>query len=568
MISLREEVYDLTVLLGGFKIPKKRRSTKMPNEKDKRKDSPEINDETENKKDEAKSGSDEEIETKRADLKSKIKENLRKAIDFQTEIKELTGKTLEGLEKMDDLSKMLEELYHQAEERVESLEKDLEEKTSVPDGEKPEEEGVDFEQLLSKAKEIKELLRRPDTVEPEVFEEEREEKVEEEGAPEEVVEEEPVEEISPLDAVDKTIKMKPGEEVEMEPVPEEKEEPGIEEAIAEEAPGAGEEAEKAPAEEISPIEAVDETDKVEPKEKEEMEPVPEEKEEADIEETIAEEAPVAGEEAEEEPAEEISPLEAMDKTIKMKPGEEVEMEPVPEEKEEPVVEEAKAEEAPATGEEAEEEPKEEISPLEALDETIKIKPKERLKRKGETAEKRGAAPEAAEVSGFPKRRASDALEILEKYKKAEPEEEAEVIYYENDDIKILDSECIVSAVLSRLEEAEKLYKKLAKTESPIDQFFVKQEIIRSQEALRGVILAGTRMLEKESCTLPQYTIGVINMDVLKEILEKLSMQNWSKKTDFNLFNEYAAKLKKDYYARISSLVDYLKSLIDELGLEF
>ena len=107
----------------------------MPKEKDKRKDTSEV--------------PEEEIETKRADLKSKIKENLKKAIDFQSEIKELTGKTLEGLERMDELSKMLEDLYHQAEERVESLEKDLEQKTSVPDGEKPEDESVDFEQLLS-----------------------------------------------------------------------------------------------------------------------------------------------------------------------------------------------------------------------------------------------------------------------------------------------------------------------------------------------------------------------------------------------------------------------------------
>jgi len=424
----------------------------MPKEKDKQKESPEITEETEDKKDDVKSDKEEEMQDERADLKSKIKENLKRAIDFQTEIKELTGKTLEGLEKMDDLSKMLEELYHKAEEKVESLEKDLEEKTTVPEGEKAEEEGVNFEQLLSKAKEIKEMLRRPGEIEPGGLEEE---KVEEEGAHEEPVEEAPAEEISPLEAVDEIIKMKPGEEVEMEPVPEEKEEPGIEEAKAEE-------------------------------------------------------APVAGEEASEE----------------------------------------------------------EISPLDALDATIKIKPGEKLEKGAAQEEKRGAGGEEADVSGFPKRRASDALEILEKYKKAEPEEEAEVVYYENDDKKILDSECIVSAVCSRLEEAEKLYKKLSKTESPIDQFFVKQEIIRSQEALRGVILAGTRMLEKESSTLPEYTIGVMNIDVLKEILEKLSMQNWSKKTDFSLFNEYAAKLKKDFYARISVLVDYLKSLIDELGLEF
>ncbi len=466
----------------------------MAKDKDKRKEPFEITEETEDKEDDVKSDKEEEMNGERADLKSKIKDNLKRAIEFQTEIKELTGKTLEGLEKMDDLSKMLEELYHKAEEKVESLEKDLEEKTTVPDGEKPEEEGVNFEQLLSKAKVIKEMLRKPGEIEPGGLEEEKEERVEEEGAPEEPIEEASAEEISLLEAVDETAKVKAEEEVEIEPMPEEKEEPGIEEAKAEEAP-----------------------------------------------------------------EEEISPLEALDKTIKMRPGEEVEMEPVPEEKEEPGIEEAKEEEVPVAG-------GEEISPLDALDETIKIRPMEKKRAKQE--EKKGAGGEVDDVSGFPKRRASDALEILEKYKKAEPEEEAEVVYYENGDKKILDSECIVSAVCNRLEEAEKLYLKLAKTESPIDQFFVKQEVIRSQEALRGVILAGTRMLEKESSTRAEYTIGVMNIDVLKEILEKLSMQNWSKKTDFSLFNEYAVKLKKDYYARISSLVDYLKSLIEELGLEF
>ncbi|HDZ26910.1 MAG TPA: hypothetical protein ENH65_10425 [Candidatus Aminicenantes bacterium] len=455
----------------------------MPKENDKGKESFEITEETEDKEDDVKSDGEEEMNDERADLKSKIKDNLKRAIEFQTEIKELTAKTLEGLEKMDDLSKMLEELYHKAEEKVESLEKDLEGKTTVPEGEKSEEEGVNFEHLLSKAKEIKEMLRKPGEIEPGGLEEEKEEKVEEEGAPEE--------EISPLEAADETAKGEAEEDAEIEPLSEEKEEPGIEEA----------------------------------------------------------------------PEEDISLLEAMDKTIKMKAGEEVEMEPVPEEKEEPGIEEAQEEDAPDGDEE-------EISPLEALDATIKIKPMEKLKKKAAQEEKRGAGGEEDEVSGFPKRRASDALEILEKYKKAEPEEEAEVVYYENGDKKILDSECIVSAVCSRLEEAEKLYKKLSKTESPIDQFFVKQEIIRSQEALRGVILAGTRMLEKESSVLPEYTIGVMNINVLKEILEKLSMQNWSKKTDFGLFTEYAAKLKKDYYARISSLVDYLKSLIEELGLEF
>jgi len=441
----------------------------MPKEKDTRKGTPENPEETENKKDDAKSKEEEidesdqeeankeseegkedqtmnnEFDNKKANLKSEIKENLDKAIEFQKEIKELTGRTLEELEKMSELSKKIEEFYQEAGERVESLEKDLEEKAVVPEGEKPEEEGVDFEQLLSKAKEIKELLKQPEVIKPEEGEKEEEKTVEVE--------------ISSLEAMDETIKMKAEEKPEEKPLPEEKEEPGVEEAEAEE-------------------------------------------------------APVPGKEGEEAFEVEVSPLEAMDETLKMKAEERPEEKPLPEEKREPGVEEA-------------------------------------------------------EVSGFPKRRASDAIEILEKYKKAEPpEEDAEVYYYENNDKKILDSECIISALSSHLEEAEKLYKKLSKTDSPIDQFFVKQEIIRSQEALRGIFLTSIRMLEKESCTLPQYTIEVLNMDVIKETLEKLSMQNWSKHEDFNLFSEYAKKTNNDFYARISPLVNYLKSIIDELGLSF
>ncbi len=495
----------------------------MPKEKDTRKGTPENPEETENKKDDAKSKEEEidesdqeeankeseegkedqtmnnEFDNKKANLKSEIKENLDKAIEFQKEIKELTGRTLEELEKMSELSKKIEEFYQEAGERVESLEKDLEEKAVVPEGEKPEEEGVDFEQLLSKAKEIKELLKQPEVIKPEEGEKEEEKTVEVE--------------ISSLEAMDETIKMKAEEKPEEKPLPEEKEEPGVEEAEAEE-------------------------------------------------------APVPGKEGEEAFEVEISSLEAMDETIKMKAEERPE-EKAPPEEEEPGIEEAQAEEAPVSGKEGEEAFEVEVSPLEAMDETLKMKAEERPEEKPLPEEKREPGVEEAEVSGFPKRRASDAIEILEKYKKAEPpEEDAEVYYYENNDKKILDSECIISALSSHLEEAEKLYKKLSKTDSPIDQFFVKQEIIRSQEALRGIFLTSIRMLEKESCTLPQYTIEVLNMDVIKETLEKLSMQNWSKHEDFNLFSEYAKKTNNDFYARISPLVNYLKSIIDELGLSF
>lgn len=165
------------------------------------------------------------------------------------------------------------------------------------------------------------------------------------------------------------------------------------------------------------------------------------------------------------------------------------------------------------------------------------------------------------------RRATDAEEILEGYKKIEPPEESgEVCYYEHEEKQIVDSNCLVQSMIRHLEEGKNLYIKLSQTESPKDQFFVKQEIIQHQEALRSVVEIISRMLEKETCSLPEYTKDVINSKTIKEILENLSMQNWSNQDDFTFFDEYAKKVKSDYGAKVTSRVDYLKSIIEELGV--
>jgi len=169
---------------------------------------------------------------------------------------------------------------------------------------------------------------------------------------------------------------------------------------------------------------------------------------------------------------------------------------------------------------------------------------------------------------FRGRRSSDATGTLEQYKKTEsPEEGTEIYYYEKDDKIILDSECIIQSLSSHLEEAKKLFIKLSQTEAPKDQFFVKQEIIRHQEAVRGVVLASVKMLEKESCSLPKFTTEIVNASFLKEILEKLSMENWSNQDDFTFFDEYASKIKKDFYERITPKVNYLRAIIEELEIQ-
>ena len=175
-------------------------------------------------------------------------------------------------------------------------------------------------------------------------------------------------------------------------------------------------------------------------------------------------------------------------------------------------------------------------------------------------------PDVGEVSSFTGRRASDAIDVLSKFKKTEPEEGGEVYYYEHNERRIVDSECIVTAMQKHLDEGKKLYEKLAQTEAPKEQFFVKQEIIRHQESLRGMIEIATKLLEKENTSLPQYTIEIINEKVLKEMLENLSMQNWSNQDDFTFFDEYAKKMKYEFDTLTDPKVDFLKSIIAGLGI--
>ncbi len=162
----------------------------------------------------------------------------------------------------------------------------------------------------------------------------------------------------------------------------------------------------------------------------------------------------------------------------------------------------------------------------------------------------------------------EPFEILARFRRSErAKNEGKASYFQNKDRMILDGESFVSNLNRELDEAKKLYAKLTQAESPKDQFFIKQEIIRYQKSLRKIILESVRLCEKETCSLPKYTLDILNMDVLKDILEKVSMENWSNYDDFYSFDEFAKKIKNAYYERITPWAAYLKSVIEELGIE-
>jgi len=158
------------------------------------------------------------------------------------------------------------------------------------------------------------------------------------------------------------------------------------------------------------------------------------------------------------------------------------------------------------------------------------------------------------------------FEVLEGHRKIEARNgNGEISFFRKDEKTILDGEYMVASIDESLEEAKRLYMKLSQTESPKEQFFIKQEIINHQEILRKYILRNLKMCEREGATMPRFTEEILNVDILKEILEKLSIENWSNPADFNSFRSQIETLKDAYYARITPPAHYLRSLLKELG---
>lgn len=154
---------------------------------------------------------------------------------------------------------------------------------------------------------------------------------------------------------------------------------------------------------------------------------------------------------------------------------------------------------------------------------------------------------------------------LESYRRTEPANgSGEIHYFQKDAIVIADPEKLLAAVDRTLDEGQRLSVKLGLTESPKDQFFIKQELINWQEGLRAMFLRIVKMCEKDAWTLPRYTEDVISAQVLRRLLERLSMENWSNLEEFASFAASIAEIRKAFHARVEPRLPYLQSLRQEL----
>ncbi len=156
-------------------------------------------------------------------------------------------------------------------------------------------------------------------------------------------------------------------------------------------------------------------------------------------------------------------------------------------------------------------------------------------------------------------------EILEQYRRSEESEsDGEVFCFENKDKMILDAESFFAFVEKKLEEIQKLFTDLSGIDSPKDQFFIKQEIIKHQEMVRKLLLNTIGMSDKRPEFFPDFVKDILNTSTLKDILEKVTIENWSNEEDFASSHAYLGKLKESFYEKITPPDQYFESLLRTL----
>jgi hypothetical protein len=129
---------------------------------------------------------------------------------------------------------------------------------------------------------------------------------------------------------------------------------------------------------------------------------------------------------------------------------------------------------------------------------------------------------------------------------------------------VLDAESFMTAVGKIVESAGEFHSQLGKTGSVKDLFLLKQEILNQQEVLRKVFFRVVRFCEKENGKLPETFAEVVSAQGMKDIIERLTMANWSDPSDFLPFRNELKAMKNAFEVRMVASGKYVKAVLDQV----
>lgn len=152
---------------------------------------------------------------------------------------------------------------------------------------------------------------------------------------------------------------------------------------------------------------------------------------------------------------------------------------------------------------------------------------------------------------------------LARFRKTEPVNNGiEIGFFCSEACSVLDAQSFMAAVGKIVDTASGLQAQLNKTESVKDLFLLKQEILNQQEVLRKVFFRAVRFCDKEGGRLPEALGEIMGAQGMKDLIERLTMANWSDPSDFKPFLKELGAVKRAFEVRATSSSSYLKSILD------
>ena len=115
-----------------------------------------------------------------------------------------------------------------------------------------------------------------------------------------------------------------------------------------------------------------------------------------------------------------------------------------------------------------------------------------------------------------------------------------------------------------VENASQLHNQLAQTVSVKDLFLLKQEILNQQEVLRKLFFRVVRFCDKENGRLPETLGEFLGSQGMKDLIERLTMANWSDPSDFKPFQIELKSIKRAFESRAAADPHYLQTVLDRV----
>jgi hypothetical protein len=157
------------------------------------------------------------------------------------------------------------------------------------------------------------------------------------------------------------------------------------------------------------------------------------------------------------------------------------------------------------------------------------------------------------------------METLARYRRTEPVNNGiELGFFRTEASVVLDAESLMTAAGKIVDGANQLHTQLTQTGSVKDLFLLKQEILNQQEVLRKVFFRVVRFCEKENGRLPEALAEIVSPQGMKDIIERLTMANWSDPSDFRPFLNELTHMKKAFEVRLAAAGNYHKALLDQV----